>query len=281
VGNVSPNRFKRGLRAGEVALGCSLNEARDPGTLRVLAAAGIDVVFVDLEHNPHSIETATDLVAHARAAGLHPLVRPPQLDRAWITRLLDGGCPSLLVPHLRGGDDVARLLELARYAPAGRRGVAMYGGATVGYQTVRDVPATMAALNDEVLVGIVIETPEAVDDLDAMLVEGVDLAVIGWTDLAAALGARDADDPIVVAIGDEVRRLCKLRGIAYGAFQSGREAVERELANGTQFVVSGGVFEYLRRGAGNVSAWFDECRGGVGRIGRPAAARSETETVPS
>ncbi|GAA3678580.1 hypothetical protein GCM10022237_42460 [Nocardioides ginsengisoli] len=249
------------LRGGELLLGCSLNEARDPGTVHVLGAAGIDVVFLDLEHNLHGPETVLDLIGHARAAGVELLVRPPYQDRSMITRLLDGGCTSLLVPRVRTPAELAEVLEQAYYHPRGRRGVAMVGGAGGGYRPVPDVRAEMARANEATLVGLVVETAEALDVLDELLAEGVGLAVVGFQDLAQALGLPgQPDHPRVREAVTHVRERCLAAGVSYGVFEPSAARIGPEVAAGAQLVVHGGVFAYLRAGVARAVAALDEAR---------------------
>ena len=241
------NQLKETLESGRIALGCSLNEARDPGVVYAVAAAGLDTVFIDQEHNLHNTETVFDLVAHAHGAGISPLVRPPQVDYAWITRLLDGGCQSLLIPHVRDPSEVERLVDFAFYHPHGRRGVAFVGGAGVNYQDVTSPVDAMKWANDNLLIALVIETPEAVENLDELLVPGVGLALVGHGDLAQLYGVPgDSRHRLVAEAQERVRTLCAERGIAYGVFQPNPHLVADEIEAGAQLIVHGGVFSFIR-----------------------------------
>lgn len=188
------NQLLETLRDGRLSLGCSLNEARDPGMIYAMAAAGADTVFIDQEHNLHNTETVSDLVAHAHAAGITPLVRPPQIDYAWITRLLDGGCQSLLIPHVRHRGEVEHLIDLAFYHPRGRRGVALVGGVGVNYQEVTSATDAMRWANENLLIALIVETPEAVEALDELLLPGVGLALVGTGTLPSCMACPEIRD---------------------------------------------------------------------------------------
>ena len=82
-----------------------------------LAAAGMDFVMICTEHSAYNLETVVNLVAHAHAAGITPIVRIPDLQYQYVTRMLDTGCQSLIVPHVRDGDEVRRFIEYAKYYP--------------------------------------------------------------------------------------------------------------------------------------------------------------------
>jgi 2-dehydro-3-deoxyglucarate aldolase/4-hydroxy-2-oxoheptanedioate aldolase len=252
------NHLLETLQDGRIALGCSLNEARDPGMVYAMAAAGADTVFIDQEHNLHNTETVFDLVAHAHAAGISPLVRPPQIDYAWITRLLDGGCQSLLIPHVRHPSEVERLIDLAFYHPRGRRGVALVGGAGVNYQEVTSATDVMRWANENLLVGLIIETPEAVEALDELLLPGIGLALVGHGDLAQLYGVPgDPRHHLVLEAQERVLALCAEREIAYGVFQPSPHLIASEVEQGAQLIVHGGVFSFIRKSVGDFRRTVD------------------------
>ena len=181
------NTLKKTLKAGDVALGTLLWEVRGRGVLYTLARAGMDFVMICSEHSAYNLETVVGLVHQAHAAGLSPVVRIPDLEYEHVTRLLDSGCQSLIVPHVKTGDEVRRFIELAKYHPQGKRGVAIYLGANTDYEDVDAVQA-MAHANANTLLGVIIETAQAVENLDDILQPGIDLALVGTQDLAHSLG---------------------------------------------------------------------------------------------
>ncbi|MGH7842498.1 MAG: aldolase/citrate lyase family protein, partial [Candidatus Binataceae bacterium] len=119
------NKLRAILKAGGIALGTIMWETRARGVLHTLAQAGMDFVFICMEHSAYNLETVTEMVAHAHAAGITPVVRIPDLQYQYVTRLLDAGCQSLIAPHLRTGDEARRFIEYANYHPEGRRGMAI------------------------------------------------------------------------------------------------------------------------------------------------------------
>ena len=120
------NRLKATLKAGDIALGTIVWDTRGRGVMHTLAAAGMNFAWICTEHSAFNLETVVDLVAHAHAAGITPIVRIPDLQYEHVTRLLDSGCQSLILPHIKSGAEVLRFIELAKYYPQGRRGMAIY-----------------------------------------------------------------------------------------------------------------------------------------------------------
>ena len=100
------NQLKKKLKSGGVVLGTALLELRGRGAVYPLAEAGMEFVFICTEHSSLNLETVVDLVAHSYAAGIAPIVRVPDLEYQAVTRLLDSGCQSLILPHARTGDNI-------------------------------------------------------------------------------------------------------------------------------------------------------------------------------
>jgi len=57
--SVGENRTKRRLAAGELVLRMGVNQMRTPNVAMIAAACGFDAIYIDLERNPTSLETAT------------------------------------------------------------------------------------------------------------------------------------------------------------------------------------------------------------------------------
>ncbi|MGH7987143.1 MAG: HpcH/HpaI aldolase family protein [Candidatus Binataceae bacterium] len=181
------NKLRAKLKSGEVVLGTLVWGTHGRGVMHSLAMAGMDFVMICMEHSDYTLETVTEMVAHAHAAEITPIVRIPDLQYEWVTRLLDTGCQSLILPHARDGTEVRRFIELAKYHPEGGRGMAIYLGPSTNYEDVAPADA-MAHGNANTLLAVLIETKEAVEKLDQMLVPGIDLVLVGHQDLAQSLG---------------------------------------------------------------------------------------------
>ncbi len=92
-------------------------------TVQLIGHAGFDFVVIDMEHAPHSLQRAVELVFCAQAMGMAALVRLPDHLGTAIQPLLDGGADGLLVPRVA---DVATADAITRrmvFAPKGERGL--------------------------------------------------------------------------------------------------------------------------------------------------------------
>ena len=181
------NAYRTRAERGEVQIGTWITMIRTPAVMTLLQAAGLDFVRVDMEHSPFSMETVADMATLARALDFPMVVRPPEGNREWITRLLDAGVWNLHIPQVDTPEQAAAVVACTRYAPLGERG--MYGfGPHTQYRTLP--PAEhMAAANARVHVTAMLETRRAFERLDEIAaVPGIDALTIGPTDLAQDLG---------------------------------------------------------------------------------------------
>jgi 2-keto-3-deoxy-L-rhamnonate aldolase RhmA len=184
---MNDNAYRVRAERGEVQLGTWITMIRTPAVLTLLKAAGLDFARVDMEHSPFSMETVADMATLARALDFPIVVRPPEGNREWITRLLDAGVWNLHVPQVDTPAQAAAVAACARYAPLGERGMYGFGPHTM-YETL--APAEhMAAANARVHVTAMLETKQALDRLDeSAATPGIDALTIGPTDLAQNLG---------------------------------------------------------------------------------------------
>lgn len=184
---MNDNAYRARAERGEVQIGTWVTMIRTPAVLTLLQATGLDFVRVDMEHSPFSMETVADMATLARALDFPMVVRPPEGNREWITRLLDAGVWNLHIPQVDTPEQAAAVAACSRYAPLGERG--MYGfGPHTQYHALPPAEHTTAA-NARVHVTAMLESQAAFERLDAIAaVPGIDALTIGPTDLAQDLG---------------------------------------------------------------------------------------------
>ena len=243
------NRLKKILKSGAPALGTLVWETRGRGVVHTLARAGMDFVMICMEHSAYNLETVVELVAHAHAAGISPIVRIPDLHYQYVTRLLDTGCQSLILPHVRTGAEVKRFIELAKYHPEGRRGMAIYLGASTEYEDVEPL-AAMTHANANTLLAVLIETAEALENVEEILIPGIDLVLVGHQDLTQSLGIPGQyDHPRLREANARVQQLSKERGIAIAGAVNRPESMQAVVNSGAQFLLYGTDLVFIRREA--------------------------------
>lgn len=188
------NPMRAGVERGELQIGTWVQMSRNPATLTLLKAAGLDYARVDMEHSGPSIETVADMAAMARALDFPISVRPPVANREWITRLLDVGVWNLHCPQVESAAHAAEIVAASRYAPRGLRGDGGPGPAN-DFEVGTPAAERRASANREVFVTVMLETARAFDDLDAIAaMDGIDALTIGPVDLAQNLGVFGTPD---------------------------------------------------------------------------------------
>lgn len=243
------NGLKKTLKSGGVVLGPLLWDTHSRGVLHTLARAGMDFVMICTEHSAYSLETVVNIVAHAHAAGIEPVVRIPDLSYEHVTRLLDTGCQSLIVPHVKTGAEVRRFIEMAKYYPEGKRGMAILSGANTNYEDVDPLEA-MAHANAQTLLGVIIETKEALESVEEIIIPGIDLVLVGHQDLAQSLGIPGQfSNPLLREANAKVRALCQKHGIATAGAVNHPENMQSVVATGAQYLLYGTDLILMRREA--------------------------------
>jgi 2-keto-3-deoxy-L-rhamnonate aldolase RhmA len=211
---IRQNPMRVALAAGRVQIGTWINLARNPAILTLLKSAGLDYARLDMEHSSPSIETVADMAVLSRALDFPLVVRPPEGNREWITRLLDVGVWGLHVPQVDTPEIARGIAEAARYAPVGMRGMAGFGPGT-DFDVELPAARRQAHLNDQVHVTIMLESAEAFRHLDDILsVDGIDAVTLGPTDLAQELGVYGT--PRQAEVLDEHRRRLIAAARAHG-----------------------------------------------------------------
>lgn len=204
-----PNVAKDRLEAGELALGIGLRQARTVDIGKIMKACGFDWVFVDMEHNAMSIDTAVQISVAAQDAGIAPIVRVPGFQHFHATRALDGGAQGVVVPHVDTAEVAAKMVENCRYPPVGHRSVT---GALpqVGFES-HPLGEVTAAINASTLLVVMIETPAAVENVEQIAaVDGIDALLVGTNDLCMEMGIPgQVDAPEVAAAMEKVIAACR------------------------------------------------------------------------
>jgi 2-keto-3-deoxy-L-rhamnonate aldolase RhmA len=154
----------------------------------------------------------------ARALGFPCVVRVADNTYAELNRTLDQMPDGIFVPRIRSRADVERIIETVKYPPLGKRGVGAStcpAGKYMGWGSVAEMVET---LNKTTVIGIQIETREALEHLDDILsVPGIDVAVVGNDDLSTGMGipGQFTSDTYRNAV-KEVIKSCSRHGVMPG-----------------------------------------------------------------
>jgi 2-keto-3-deoxy-L-rhamnonate aldolase RhmA len=226
------------IRNGELTLGLGVHHLRGAAVPMLAKAAGFDFLFIDAEHGAISTPEIAQIAIAALGLGVAPIVRicAGALDEG--TRALDNGALGLVVPHVDTPEEARRLVEAFRFAPMGHRST---GGSNpaFGYRPPA-VAEAQRVLNAELLIVPMIETPQAVDNAEAIAaIPGIDVLLVGTNDLALEMGisgeigherVREAYEKV----GAACRRHNKVLGMG-GVYD--QELARRYIGMGARFVL--------------------------------------------
>jgi 2-keto-3-deoxy-L-rhamnonate aldolase RhmA len=249
------NRTRARLAAGELALGMGLRQARTVDIATIAGNAGFDWLFIDTEHNSMSVDTACQIAMAAIATGVTPLVRVPGHEHHHCARALDNGALGVVVPHVDTAEQARRIADACRYPPIGHRSVAgpmpglAFAAVPVGEATKR--------MNEENIVVVMLETPQAIDNAEAIAaVPGIDVLLVGTNDLCAEMGIHGQfGDPRVPEAYARVIAACKKHGKHPGMGGVYDPALmQKYVGMGMRFILSGSDLAFLQAGARERSA---------------------------
>jgi 4-hydroxy-2-oxoheptanedioate aldolase len=176
-----------------------------PVTAEIMGRAGFDLMTVDLQHGLIDYQTALTLLQVLQGLPAPVLARVPWNEPGIVMKCLDAGFSGLICPMINSASDARRLVEAARYAPLGGRSFGPTRANLVHGQ------GYARSANDTILLLAMIETREALSNLDAILaVEGIDGVYVGPSDLGLSLGYEPTLEPtapeVLTAIAEIVTR---------------------------------------------------------------------------
>jgi 2-keto-3-deoxy-L-rhamnonate aldolase RhmA len=245
-----PNRAKRQLQSGQLALGLIVRQARTVDIASIAGACGFDWLSIDMEHTSLDVDTAAQIAVAALPAGITALVRIPGKEPHHATRLLDAGAQGVIVPHIDSGADAEFFVSHCKYPPIGHRSIASVQP-QLGFQSVSGDEA-MRAVNAEMLIVAMLETPRAIENANAIAaVPGIDVLLIGTHDLCAEMGiAGQFGDPRLEDAYRRVTSACKAHGKHAGmAGLHDPKLAAKFVEMGVRFIGGGTDLSFLMAGA--------------------------------
>ena len=209
------NPVKVKLKQGGIAFGQMVLELFTPGIGQMLSAAGLEFVIYDMEHGRCDLSLVAEMIASCRGSHIVPMVRVPDSRSAPLSRVLDLGARGVMIPRVETRAELEDCVAQLKYAPQGRRGVAL-GVAHDLYRA--GGPSYLAEANEDTMVIVIMETVTAFENLDAIVsVPGLDVAWMGHYDLTTSMGIpAQFDHPRFLEAMDALVGCCRKYGVAPG-----------------------------------------------------------------
>jgi len=203
-------------------------------TMQMLGHAGFDFVVIDMEHAPHTLERAVQLIFAAQAMGMAALVRLPDQSGTTIQPLLDGGADGLLVPRITDLETADAITRRMVFAPRGERGL----GATsrAGRWGLGPLPDYLARGDDGLRMIQLEDWQSLVNAAAFATLEHVNGIFIGHGDLFLSSG-KPASDPSVRELTARLLAATRVAGILSGVAVGTPEEAREHLAMGFSLVM--------------------------------------------
>jgi 2-keto-3-deoxy-L-rhamnonate aldolase RhmA len=185
-----------------------------PSITEIAVAQDLDWIGVDMEHGHLDFKEVMEHIRTVRGSNVTVLVRVPEIQQGTIKRVMDLGAHAVLLPLVRGAEDLKKGISYGRYPMQGVRGV----GGERAVKWGLGLQDYLSYANEEVLIIPLIETREAIENIDDIL-DNPDVKVIffGPADLSATYGfLGEWEGPGVAEKILDVRERAAKKGIASG-----------------------------------------------------------------
>lgn len=259
----------------------------DVQTAIEMTDAPYDGIIYEMEHNPydvtalgHALQYMLNRKTIAQSGSLAPAVTPIaripangiEMNQSFAKQVLDRGVYGVVWPHVATVAQAYNAVASCRYArpknaplyePKGTRGdgpatASRYWGLTQAeYYAKADV--WPLAPHGELLVGVMCESPEAIENLDDILanVPGIGFILIGEGDLSQALGfARQYEHPEVLDAMRRIVDICHKHKVVVGNPHTTAKNHDRLLQEGYRFLMAAPSRSYGVAGKGRELAGY-------------------------
>ena len=233
--NTPTRRYQQGLAEGRRVVGgfCCLDGY---SVSHMLAAVGFDFLIFDHQHAAYGWSELEQMCFRVRSEGTSVFIRTASTEEAEIHLALDLPVDGIVLPNLDSADETAEVLQFQIYPPEGVR--------SLGNE--RHDAIWGAYSGPDPLVGMLVEHPGAVEEIDEIFQLSIDFAWVGAHDLSALLGldpheaiGPDGPPPQLAAATERIQAAAEKHGVVFWGSAADPDAA----------VVFGGVDARLLRQA--------------------------------
>ena len=241
------NPVKDKLARGEVVSSMTVRLSRSIEVARIAKTAGFDMLYIDLEHSPLTLDAAGQICLSCLDLGVMPAVRVPANTPDYISRILDAGALGIIAPHVRSAAEAREVVKAAKLPPQGGRS----NTGAFPHLHYRSYPAeeTAKAINDATMVIVQFESADCLPCADEIVaVEGVDIVLVGLNDMLGDMGlAGQYDNPKVREIYQTVIAACRRHGkhCGVGGLASRPDLMAEYVRLGARYVSTGTDLAFL------------------------------------
>lgn len=206
-----PNPLREAFAAKTPAIGCWLSVPSSV-TAEVAANVGYDFVCIDMQHGLIDYSAMVPMLQALSLGNTTATVRVPWNEPGIIGKVLDAGAMAVIVPMVNTAEQAEEAVQRGMYAPRGAR-----SSGPIRAQPLEG-PEYADVANEHVSIVPMIETVEAVENIDAILsTDGVDAIYVGPMDLGVSMGlGRGTTDPSFLEALDHIVERCEANGVVPG-----------------------------------------------------------------
>lgn len=209
--NLRSSRVLRELRAGKQPTCYKLNLG-DPRVIELAGLAGASSVWICNEHVSNDWFNLENQIRAAKLYDVDTIVRVEKGSYSDYVKPFEADATAIMVPHVKTAEEARHIVEMTRFHPLGRRPVD--GGNPDGRYCLIPTPEYMAHSNSERVLIFQIESPEALENVEAIAaVPGYDMLLFGPGDFSHLIGKPgQVNAPEVVAARQRVGAAAKKHG---------------------------------------------------------------------
>lgn len=219
-------------------------------TAEIMASQGYDSISIDVQHGALDYSAVLPMFQAMRASGVVLMARVPWLEPGIIMKVLDAGAYGVICPMINTAEDAALFVSYLRYPPHGQRS---FGPTRANFSAGANYSGEA---NDELLAFAMVETAEAMDNLDAIAATpGLDGIYVGPADLSFSLSGGklvpgfDREEPEMIAALQRIVAACKTNGIRAALHCGTADYAARAIGWGFDMTTVSGDSRLLAAGA--------------------------------
>ncbi len=241
------NKLKKIIKNGKAVINGWL-QIPNSFSAEVMAKQGWDSLTIDMQHGVVDYPNALQMLQAISTTDTVPMARVNWNEPGQIMKILDAGSYGVICPMVSNKDQAEKFVQACMYPPAGYRSFGPIRGMLYGGSDYGDYA------NDELLKIAMIETKEALDNLDAiMTTPGVDGIYIGPADLSLAINEKPSfdkseNDPVYSVIM-KILEHAKKNNIFAGIHNMTPEYAQKMIEKGFQLVTVGSEQRFMTAGA--------------------------------
>ena len=230
----------------------------------VMAHQNWDSLTIDMQHGVVDYPNALQMLQTISSTEVVPMARVNWNEPGQIMKILDAGSYGIICPMVSNRKQAENFVKACLYPPNGHRSFGpirglLYGGADYGKYA-----------NEEILKFAMIETKEALDNLDPIMsTPGLNGIYIGPADLSLAIGEEPGfDKPENDKVYNVIMKIlehAKKNKIVAGIHNMKADYAEKMIKKGFQLVTIGSDQRFMSSGAKEIMSKFKNLKNKEGK----------------